>query len=918
MGRKHSESRERRANSVVSKIEKALASSKLIFDELVIENAYTYFGVNRIPLTHTGLTVVIGKNLDASGAASNGAGKSRMWDCLLRLLYGRKALNGESPLAAYDKERKNFRIEASWRKSGHSYLFREVRNHDEFGTGLFLLRDGKPHGPVNDPEALRKFVQEILNRTYEEFIGTIIWRQNHDHALIDGTPTERAKWISDFFGLSMYDELHVRFKEKHKSLKDSIAALSETKGRYLALQEQRLKVGEPRKALKRRRKLRIEIKKANKKLRRLEKRQRELHASMSSVKQMRSSESELQRLGIKANGSLSKALRTCEDARNASTKELARLGKLSSFMSVHRDTSNMCAEAKQKKRDAYGKCMEHQEFLKLVGSFSVSEMLLACEKRENELRKEQSKVLDKLDKASESDELRELHEQIQELGGDVKRKDAKDLRKQDSEIQEQIQAHNDVIVLARQITSRGSLLKSKEAECPTCGSHVDRKKLRATIDEAVLKQEKAESKKAKLAEKSRKINKILDLYENLGVLESSGVIVLSESESKALLKRKKTLREELEKIADIRSDCRRYETARDRYAELEEADKEASREREAFSKADLKLTKREVDKLLDTTADQRDTMSEQIAAIKQTMALRQEHDTHGNEDYDTLLSRIRKELESIEDDIAEADDDRAKIREELEELSVGLDGYTKLSKTIADMEPKIERLRKLERQERITAALVKAYGPTGLKVTRLRYLLSKIRQTLPAWTSLLFTEKNFTIDVTGSEKKIGFEITQLRKHGERPTKNKRTKKIGDGEYTISYDAKFASGSERTRISMCLLLTLGDIASQEKSCNLQVLDELERGVDTPSKRIIAEDVVQMLRYMKPSLFLITHSLDIPQSACDSKLTVTKKDQQTTTEFTQLRRPQQTQSENSASAIAKAKRNKTLMLKKERNP
>ena len=88
------------------------------------------------------------------------------------------------------------------------------------------------------------------------------------------------------------------------------------------------------------------------------------------------------------------------------------------------------------------------------------------------------------------------------------------------------------------------------------------------------------------------------------------------------------------------------------------------------------------------------------------------------------------------------------------------------------------------------------------------------------------------------------------------------------------------GSERTRISMCLLLTLGDVASDSKSCNLQVLDELERGVDIQSKRILSEEIIPLMRHMKPSLYLITHSFGRSTGPMDSKLVVTKQNQQTT--------------------------------------
>lgn len=91
------------------------ASSRLILDELVVENVYTFFGVNTIPLTNTGLVVVTAQNHDTLNVSSNGTGKTRLWECLLRLFYGRKALRGEPPLLAFDKNRGNSRIECTFK-----------------------------------------------------------------------------------------------------------------------------------------------------------------------------------------------------------------------------------------------------------------------------------------------------------------------------------------------------------------------------------------------------------------------------------------------------------------------------------------------------------------------------------------------------------------------------------------------------------------------------------------------------------------------------------------------------------------------------------------------------------------------------------------------------------------------------------
>lgn len=84
-----------------------------------------------------------------------------------------------------------------------------------------------------------------------------------------------------------------------------------------------------------------------------------------------------------------------------------------------------------------------------------------------------------------------------------------------------------------------------------------------------------------------------------------------------------------------------------------------------------------------------------------------------------------------------------------------------------------------------------------------------------------------------------------------------------------------------------MLTMADVASSEKQCNLMVLDELERGLDAQSRQNMSEDVITLLKHKKPSLFLITHSLNIDPTNFDAELRITKKHQMSSTAFKKTR-------------------------------
>ena len=866
-------------------------SSALVFDYLTIENAYTFYGVNTIPLTETGLTLVTGRNLDTRELSNNGAGKTRVWDCLRRLLYGRKALDGESPLEAYDKERGNFRIETGFTKSGHSYVFRETRNHKEFGTGLTLLRDGKPHGPVNDPEALRRCLQDIINRTYEEFVGTVIWRQNHDHVLIEGKPSERIKWISDFFGLSRYDELYARFKEYLKSTKDSLVELADVRAQFKAVKDQLEQVGDVTDAKKQRKKLRNRLEAAKEKTQTLEKRERELRSHITEVQKLALSEASIRESPYK----------------NKTSTELKEMSK--AVQRRFNDTVAMLGSYKRRQKlseqlaAAQDRLAEHAKLLRLAAKeldldkhVKPNKLKRHIECRQTELQNLITKCSVQLANEETLVLIQRTKAELESYGFKPENKiSRKELLEERDKLNADLDAVGDTLALAKQVLERRGLANSGRRECPECGQIVNRKHLRNAIKQAEVKLRKANKRKAVLLERRAQITAA---SEALRVLEAQQAKLGSTVDDIEELDTTK-IRNKLRRYQDETRSMHEYLQAIEKYCEKQQYVDEKESEIKALLGDEetkgahllgVEVTVEDLQKSVKQLEDEYTALVEVATTMKGIEATL--HELQFNNTTELELTKSKRQLNNVEDELGEVADVRVRIRDKLEELSAGLSSYDRLYATYRELLPKMKHVKTLERKERIYKLLVQAYSPSGLKVTRLRQLLAEIRERLPAWTSILFTEKNFKIDVTGNEKKIGFEITQTR-IAQPKGKGKDSGK--PRKYVKKYDARYASGSERTRISMCLLLTLGDVAADSKSCNLQVLDELERGVDVQSKRILSEEIIPLIRHMKPSLFLITHSLDVPADQCDSKLIVTKQNQQTTTKFTSLRRTHKSQSD-----------------------
>lgn len=862
------------------KVSKKTASNALVFNYLTIENAYTFYGENTIPLTSTGLTLVTGKNLDTREPSNNGAGKTRIWDCFRRLLYGRKALDGESPLEAYDKERGNFRIETGFTKGGHTYVFREVRNHKEFGTGLTLLRDGKPYGPVNDPEALRKRLQEIINRTYEEFVGTVIWRQNHDHVLIEGKPNERIKWISDFFGLSRYDELHIRFKEYLKNTKESLVELADVRAQFKATKDRLEQLGDVTDAKVQRKKLQHRLETLQEKVRVAEKSLRKLQSKITQLQQLERSEASIRESPYKN--------KTASELKDMSKAVQARISTNTAMLTSYKRRHALTEQLET----AETKCSEYARLLKkaaidlqLPGKTKPAKLKRCIESRLSELQSHITRCSVQLANEDALKLLQRARKELEASGFKPDKISRSEINAERDQLNESLESVVDTIALAKQVLGRKDLMASGKRECPECGQVVDQRHLRHAIEQASAKLEKADKRKSKLLHRREQITSAL---EALRALETQRAKLGKEFDEHVELDANKIrdkiarYRDEVRRLTDSLQTIERYHERRQYASEKKsEITTLLSEEENAgahllgveTSTTDLQATIKQLEveymNLTELAATQKN-----IEAILHEMKF---------DNTTTLeLAKAKRQLNDTEDELGELAESKSRIRDKLEELGAGLSSYDKLYSQYKELLPKMKHIKRLERRERIYKLLVQAYSPSGLKVTRLRQLLDEIRERLPAWTSILFTEKNFKIDVTGNEKKIGFEITQTRtvqkKGSAKPTK-----------YVKKYDARYASGSERTRISMCLLLTLGDVASDSKSCNLQVLDELERGVDIQSKRILSEEIIPLMRHMKPSLYLITHSLDVPPDQCDSKLVVTKQNQQTTTAFTYLHKP-----------------------------
>lgn len=485
---------------------------------------------------------------------------------------------------------------------------------------------------------------------------------------------------------------------------------------------------------------------------------------------------------------------------------------------------------------------------------------------------------EQVDDAHLSEERTRLRKKIEKLGLAKRKMDA--LVEQRKAAYEARHTQVTVITLAREIVKREKL--SDKPECPTCGSEIDARRMAKQVSKARAEIALAEEKVAAIDAEIEKLTKAIDARSEIDrITKRIGKDDIDVSKATGEARRAQKMLDQCEAAKEAAHKFTLLRSERASIKGLLEADDDTE-----TTKRERKMSPEELADAIKVEASNEETLSEYGASVKQFIRLCRKSKADTKSDFSGALKNARRELKNVEDKLEEASRSRSDLRERVESLEANLAGYERTRARYLELEPKIKRLREAEHDERVLKSLVKAYGPGGLKVKRMRYLLEQIREKLPIWTGLLFTERNVKIDVIGNTKKIGFEVRQTRT---RMAKSKRKSNVQNGveTYDIRYDAKFASGSERTRISMCLLLTLGDVAASEKSCNLQVFDELERGMDAQSKRILTEDVLPLLAHQKPSLFVIAHTLDIPRQDVNAELQLLRKHEQTTTKFVRVK-------------------------------
>lgn len=187
-------------------------------ESLEVENGFTYRELS-IRLDNQGLCYVTGLN---------GHGKSKPFDLLQLILYGvtSQGLRRDAVINRFAPETEGFCGTVTLRRPDGRYRIRQTRRHPKHGNSVRVYRWDEDKGKwatrwdgggcpkrMDDAQAL---AQQLVGLKLHEFEGAVYLSQARVHTLIEGTPTERMRYIAQLFGLDVIDQAIARLRADHK------------------------------------------------------------------------------------------------------------------------------------------------------------------------------------------------------------------------------------------------------------------------------------------------------------------------------------------------------------------------------------------------------------------------------------------------------------------------------------------------------------------------------------------------------------------------------------------------------------------------------------------------------------------------------------------------------------------------------
>ena len=170
----------------------------------------------------------------AAISGPNGAGKSSLLDAITWCLWGTSRA-GDSSDQLVRLGSQNMWVEFEFQLDGHKFSVKRARSLKSGGSTALEFWGGNPSthstrsGQVNLTEGTIKATQEkiinTLHLNFETFTNSSFLRQGHADEFTVSGPTDRKRMLADILGLSHYDVLEEKAKEKIKDISAKLKLL---------------------------------------------------------------------------------------------------------------------------------------------------------------------------------------------------------------------------------------------------------------------------------------------------------------------------------------------------------------------------------------------------------------------------------------------------------------------------------------------------------------------------------------------------------------------------------------------------------------------------------------------------------------------------------------------------------------------
>lgn len=186
--------------------------------ERIEGEAFCSLGPFNLNLGDSGLTFILGRNLDTEAADSNGSGKSNLWKALTWCNW-EKCIDGDKADSVIMHEKPSTWVTTTYRDGdGHAHAVKRSRARGK-GNRLEVAVDGsKLKGSKIE---LQAHVDTLLGRDFDSFRNTSLYGQNDTHRFADPRTkdSDRKTMLHRMLGTTIFAKCHELARKELKGYK---------------------------------------------------------------------------------------------------------------------------------------------------------------------------------------------------------------------------------------------------------------------------------------------------------------------------------------------------------------------------------------------------------------------------------------------------------------------------------------------------------------------------------------------------------------------------------------------------------------------------------------------------------------------------------------------------------------------------